>query len=809
MILADFGADVVRVEQDGAVPDDREPAWLLLHRGKRSIGLDLATGGGRSELQRLVLGADVLIETRRPGSGEGHDISSVVGVNPSLVHCVITPFGPSGAFAHLPPDDALVLAKAGIFRDQPGWHRDDGRPVYRASKDASYFAAMLSVQGVLAALRTRDRIGKGQRVETSLLQALTCRQNPSVRWLLREGEELPPAQGPRAKSAWGDWRTLAHHRDPREVSLTGMLLECKDGRWLQHALAQPKFFPAWIDVIGFDWIWHDTRFKGAPHRFDDPADKLDLAQLLEKRLKEKTAEEWMGLYLENGEICAEVVETTQEALRHPQVVQGGFLVHLEDPRVGDVVQIGPLAMLPQAPPSVCTPAPRPRQHTGELVGSPRAPILAKTASCTEMRGPLDGVTILEAASYYATPFASALLAELGARVIKIEPITGDHYRLPYTKGGDDPVARLGHNNMVRAMQGKESIAVDMKDPRGREIVHRLVARADAFVHNFRPGVPESLGVDYDTLRQINPGLVYQCGSSYGTTGPYALQPAIDPVVCAFSGQTAYQAGNGNPPLAETGADPIAAAGHAVAMMLALTAKERTGVGQYVESPMIVSNLFANCEDALCYKGKPDRPRVDAGQFGTSATHRLYETKPPSPLDDHTTSTEADAGGLGPRWVFLASEQDHEFARFCEVAGCDDLVQDSRFATAAARSHHRHALEALMEPLFRTRTAEQWETELVRSGVGCVTADAMSHFNFLHSDPQARAVGLMIKAEHPAFGTYWRHSPLIEFSETPGQARPFCELGEHTIAVLEEFGFNHSELESLREAKVIMWPSDAS
>ena len=174
---------------------------------------------------------------------------------------------------------------------------------------------------------------------------------------------------------------------------------------------------------------------------------------------------------------------------------------------------------------------------------------------------MDGVTIVECAYYYATPFATALLADLGARVIKIERLQGDPYRLlggdPYgmSDGGSDPVLNLGHNNMVRAMQGKESIALNLKDERGRKILHSLVAKADVFVHSFRPGVPESLGIDYETLRRVNPDLVYQYGASYGSTGPYSRQPAIDPIIAAFAGTTVYQAGERQPASDRDGCRP--------------------------------------------------------------------------------------------------------------------------------------------------------------------------------------------------------------------------------------------------------------
>src|SRR5207244_4853632 len=306
---------------------------------------------------------------------------------------------------------------------------------------------------------------------------------------------------------------------------------------------------------------------------------------------------------------------------------------------------------------------------------------------------------------------------LGARVIKIEPVFGDPYRALARTNTGDPVKNLGQNNMVRAMQGKESIALNLKDPRGQEILRKLIANADVFVHSFRGDVPKSLGIDYDALRSINPGLVYHYASSYGSTGPYARRPAIDPVLAAFAGQTAYQSGEGNGPLRENGADPVAAAGHAAALVLGLFARHRTGEGQYVESAMIVSNLYLNCEDALAYEGKPPRPVIDRRQFGNGATHRLYETAPVDSGFDAAPYANAD-----PHWVFLSAPHDDEFERFCKVADREDLARDPRFATLRAREDHRGELEAALEVVFRTRTAAEWETALLSAGVGCVTAD---------------------------------------------------------------------------------------
>jgi crotonobetainyl-CoA:carnitine CoA-transferase CaiB-like acyl-CoA transferase len=415
--------------------------------------------------------------------------------------------------------------------------------------------------------------------------------------------------------------------------------------------------------------------------------------------------------------------------------------------------------------------------------------------------PLEGVTIVECAYYYATPFGTALLAELGARVIKVEPLQGDPYRRLGASG--DPVKSLGHNNMARAMQGKQSICINMKDERGKKILHEIVAKADMFIHNFREGVPEKLGIDEATLRQINPGIVYEYGASYGSKGPYSRQPAIDPVIAAYAGTTAYQAGEGNEPLTERGADPVAGSSSSAAMMMGLFAKHRTGEGQYVEPAMIVSNMYLNFLDALDYPGKMQRRPIDSLERGVGATYRLYETGriakgavlPPFVNQD-------------PHWVFLAVETDSEFDSLCKEVGREDISADPRFASEQSRWDNRDALAELLEPLFLTRTAQAWEDCLLAAGVGCIMADAMSNFAFLYEDSQAKALGLTTRTEHPSIGRYYRHKPLLQFSETPGVATCMSSLGEFTQQILAELGYDAKSSEELRADGVVSWPEAA-
>ena len=806
MVLADYGADVILVESPDGGNRREAPSFRLLNRGKRSISLDLETGEGRAALHRLIPAVDIVIDTMSPAEAvrKGVTHAELSALRPDLIHCSVTGYGRKGSFAEVKADDSLVMAKAGIFRDQPGWYQDGSRPVFRASRDGTMYAGMLALQGILAAIMVRDRSGGGQHVDISLLAALSCRQNPKVRWLLREGEALPvEGSGSGGTEVQSEKHVLPHHLDPRETNLIGMRVETADGRWMVHSHTEPHFFPAWIDAIGMSHIWENERYKGAPHKFPDDTARIELTELLKARMKEKTAAEWIKAYLANGNVCGDVVQTTQDALRHSQSVEAGLVTTIEDPEVGPVLQIGPLALISNAPASVTRPAPRAGEHNAEILSGSLQTSPAKAVHGSAMARPLEGVTIVEAAYYYATPFATALLAELGARIIKIEPLRGDPYRSLGSAGKGDPVLNLGHNNMVRAMQGKESISLNLKAPEGQEILRGLIEKADAFIHCFRKGVPESLGIDEASLRKINPDIVYHYGASYGSVGPYARQPAIDPIIAAYAGTTAHQAGRGNRPLTETGADPVAATGHASALMLGLLARERTGKGQSVESAMIISNIYHNYEDALSYEGKPERIEPDSLQFGLGALYRLYKTAPASPGTKFESYENPQQS-----WVFLAAESDDEFGRFCRAAGREDLAGDVRFVTRDARRANDEALVAELEAVFLTRPAREWQNCLIAAGVGCMQADAMSNFAFLYKDDQAVANDFMVLTEHPSIGRYWRHAPLIRLSETPGRITSVSTQGEYTRAILAELGYGDADMLSLRESGVVAFEAEA-
>ena len=770
LILADNGADVIKVEPPGGDPLRAHPAWRMWSRGKQLLAADLAQERDREKVAALAAEADVVLSSWRLGVDErfGLDPARIAARNPRAVVCRITGFGPRGPYAHYPAWDGVVAAKAGRMLEFCGLVGGD-RPAYAAVPVAGWCASQLALHGVLAALIARERTGRGRRVETSLVQALSVYD--LVNWLPGYTMMLRTADVPYL---------------PYTNACT------RDGVWLQFAQLSPVQFRAFIRDLGLDSIWADPRFRTAP-ALRDPESMRALRAIVLARVRERSCAEWMRVFDADPDIAVERFRTAAEAMTHPQILHNRDVIEREDAELGRLRELGPLVRFSATPSRPGRAAEPPGARRVAWPARPPAAAPHAGRSPAPLRA-LGDLLVLELATWVATPLAATLLAELGARVIKIEPIGGEPFR------------QVKHGvPWLKTMQGKQSLALDLKRPEAREIVHALARRADLLLHNYRPGVPERLGIDYPTLRRINPRLIYLYGASYGSTGPCASKPAYHPTAGALCGEALAQLGRGGLPepdrplsdeelaqqahrneLAnETNPDPSAAVATATAALLALYHRARSDDGQAVETSMLCSNAWVLSADWVDFSGRPPREIADTGLHGLGALYRLY----------------AAAEG----WVFLACPGAAGFERLCQGLGAEALARDPRFHDAAARGRHDSELAEQLALLFAKRPAADWEAELTARGIGCVRADRGPFARFAYDEPFMRESGFVTEVEDAELGRYRRFGPTVTLEGDPGLLRGPCRAGEHSRQILGELGLSEARIEELIRLGVTSTP----
>ena len=379
--------------------------------------------------------------------------------------------------------------------------------------------------------------------------------------------------------------------------------------------------------------------------------------------------------------------------------------------------------------------------------------------------PLDGIRVVDCSGYIAGAYAGMMLADLGASVVKVEPLEGEAFReLP---------------GFYAWNRGKRSIALNLKCPDGIAVVDALVKQGDVFLENMRPGVAGRLGLGYERLSALNPRLVYCSVTAFGSTGPYVDRPGFDPLLQAMSGMMALQ-GFGGPPqyLRIAVNDYYTASIAAQAMLTALFVRERTGRGQRVETSLLHGSLSFQSGNTVEYAGKPTG-------FRPSPTYRLYEA------------------GDG-EWFFLACGNQSFWVKLCKAVALDELAHDPRFASWMLRNDNAEELMPRLEACFRSAPREHWLRVLAEHDIPAAPVQTLTEF--MANDPAVRHHDLIREYEHPELGRLRMAGSPIVFSGTPTRdaGRPPL-LGEHTEAILQELGFDETAITDLRRNGAVRKP----
>lgn len=393
-------------------------------------------------------------------------------------------------------------------------------------------------------------------------------------------------------------------------------------------------------------------------------------------------------------------------------------------------------------------------------------------------GPLAGLTIVDLTRVLSGPYCTMLLADMGARVIKIEqPGRGDDTRAwgpPFV--GEESAYFLSIN------RNKESVTLDFKATEGRRILNQLISTADVLVENFRPGVMSRLGLDYSTLAQRHPRLVFCSISGFGQDGPRRDHAGYDAVIQAEGGLMSVT-GDANGRAFRVGVavtDLVAGLLAAQGIVLALFARERTGRGQQVDISMLDGVISLLSYHASIY-------------LTTGAESRRVGNR-------HATIAPYDTFSAADGELFLAVGNDDQFQRFCKAAGLPRLLEEGRFSTNPLRVANEAALKEIIEPVMRTRKRDEWIASLADAGVPCGAVRSVPE---ALSDPQVSARRMIEAVEHAVLGSLKVLGTPIKLSDTSASVRSAPPtLGQHTDKVLAELGLSGAEITALKTRAII-------
>ncbi len=689
MMFADHGADVIRVDPSSGPLWDT-PANAVWNRGKRRISLDLKTAAGRRTAQELIASADVVVENFRPGVMDklGLGAEESTAANDRLIYLSMPGYSADDERAAVPGWEGVVSASVGTYSGS--LMADAPQPVYTAMPIASSYAAFTGCAGVAMALVARERDGFGQRIEASLHDALY--QAIGIR-----GLKYLDRQAPRGPVPWvGPY-------------------ECADGRWVFFHAAYSHFIRQFCISAGVSQWLDEPWSKASEIQQDFSLADVARAQLTNIFLT-RTAQEWEDLINQDGAGPPTVrCLDSAEWLHEPHAREAEIIVELDDPQIGPMLQPGIQVRMGGTPGEIRGPR--------KALDADREDILAELSRSAPaaMRAPggrlaqaLEGMTALDLCIILAGPTCGRTLAEFGADVVKI----------------DNPSRENGimlHEDINR---GKRSLLLDLKRDEGREVFMELAAEVDVVVQNYRLGKVGGLGVDYDSVRQINPDVIYASLNAFGELGPWAPRAGWEQLAQAASGmQTRY--GDTEPTLQPFAINDYGTGiNGAFGVGMALYHRLRTGEGQQVFTALartastIQSNLLHG------YEGKRwDEP---AGQdaLGESDRHRLYEA--------------ADG------WLFVGAKLEQA-----------DAVPS--------------------EDEFQTRPVAEWVAALTAQGIGASPVDTVES---AMTAERAVARGFSVTREHEGRGRVRTNGPAIQMSRTPVQVgRPAMRPGSGAEEVL--------------------------
>ncbi|MDE0030488.1 MAG: CoA transferase [Deltaproteobacteria bacterium] len=776
-LLADFGAEVIKVEPPGGSPSRGEPPFvddrpgsdrslhfLYFNANKKSVTADLDTEAGRERVRRLARTADVVVESAMPGTlpAVGLGYADLRALNPRLVYASVTAFGQTGPYSGYRWSGLTAFAMGGLMYVSG---KPSAPPVNAPGAQAFLVGSAHAALTILMALWHVRRGGPGQHIDVSMMDCLAAMENLVSR------------------SA----STGAHpHRDGTQhrFATPGTIYCCADG--FVHIFVTNSQPGAWSRFA--DWLGHPEAL--AREEFEDPVyrrahvaevDRV-VSEILAALPKERVYEELQARHIP----CAPV-NTPLDFVRDPHIRSRGFVIDTVHPR------LGPMEFPGRAYKTDCwrfrRHAPAVGEHDGDLLGAEPAETdnsrtdrpagVAAPDGLPSSALPLAGIRVADFTHMVAGPYGTMQLAYFGAEVIKIESrARPDTWRI--REGNKDVEASLPFADHNR---NKLSVTANLKTEEGREIARRIIARSDVVVENFSVGVMGRLGLGYEELKALKPDIIMIRLQGLGTTGPRKNYVTWGPSLMPFSGMTwLWNHPDGGAPVGSQTSYPdyIVSIHMAFVLMAALHHRADTGEGQLIDiaqGEVTASLIGPALLDALV-NGRAAGPAGNRGRG--DAPHGCYPCR------------GEDA------WCVVSVGSQEEWRRFREATGKSAALEDHRFATGQSRLAHAAALDELVSAWTRQHSPREVMETLQAHGV---TAGMVCDGTTLVHDPHLRARGSVVAHEHPRQGRLTLPGIVTKLSETPGEIRRHAPLlGQDAHSVLSGLlGMTDEQIRGLENA----------
>lgn len=802
--LADQGADVVKVEKPGGDPmrqagpfpgdlvdPERSGLFLYLNTNRRGVVLDLKQASDREIFRRLVARADLVVESYRPGTLErlGLGFETLASWNPLVSLVSLSNFGETGPYRDWELIELVAFALSGPMYP----NGLPGREPLASTENATLgYAGLALAAAALAAVAASRRDGRGHRIATSIAEAFLAGGERQPLPYFYNGE-IPRRIG-----------------DPLRAQFLMGGYACKDGYVAVQGIGR-----------GDSWWPRVFRMMGMPELSNDPRFANAAAIARHKAEFDVVWNDWLMRHTRREIFDAAAaarfpmapVYTAADMSLDPHFAAREIFETIEHPVAGPVRQPTKPFRLHGAQRLADRPAPLLGQHQAEVLAelealaraeaktsgsSTPASMWAPATTTASARPParsalpLAGVRVLELAEGWAGPMTGMWLGDLGAEVIKLEAIQRyDHARGPVDVPpslarfypGRDPGPRPYDVNsgFVQANRNKLGLTLDLSRPKGVELFKRLVAVSDVVVTNMVTGVPEKMGIGWDVLKAIRPGLVLLSCSGFGLTGPYATRVTMGGAMDGIAGYGALRHYPDQAPDTvnySTHTDVVTGMTNAVAILAALAQRDRTGAGQQVEVSGVEASLH-HVPEALMDYALSGRIRSAAGNdHPQMAPHGVY----PCAGDD--------------RWLALGVYTDAQWRSLCDAIGRPVWALDSRFDDRSGRRRHRAAIDEALGDWTRAQDPIAAMNLLQRHGVPAAAVhDAADHAR----DPHWQARGFHQPTELPGYGTFpLPTSPWILDGERLGVRLPPPRLGEHDDDLHARLlGLSPVEIEALR------------